>query len=235
MKILGLIPARGGSKSIPNKNIRLFGGKPLITYSIELLKKSKLIDRIIVSTDSKKIADISKKTGAEIPFYRPKKLSQDNTPMIDVIKHTINHLKNMDSYNPDIITLLQPPSPLRTLQMVEKSIKILKKSNSTSVISVAEVKTHPFLSFCLGRKYLKPFLPNFEKHTIRQKRKPFFYPTGLIYTFRTTNLTKFNSLYGPKIMPLIVKEKELNVDIDDPFDWFIGEMTLKNWKNFKKF
>lgn len=114
MKILALIPARGDSKGIPNKNIQKIGGKYLIEYTINSAKRSKLIDKIIVSTDSKKIASISKKLGAEVPFLRPKKISIDKSPTIEVIKHTLGFLSNNQFYVPDIILLLQPTSPFRS-------------------------------------------------------------------------------------------------------------------------
>jgi len=233
MKILGLVPARGGSKGIKNKNIRNFAGKPLINHSIKILKEIKSIDKIIVSTDSKKIAQIAKNYGAEIPFLRPKKISQDNTPMLDVLKHCVNYLKKSENYVPDAILLLQPTSPIRNSKMILQAINLLKNSNATSVISVAEVKTYPYLSFSNKGKFLKPLYPKFEKNTLRQKQKPVYFPTGSFYIFKTSNLSNYNSLYGPRILPFIIKEKQLNVDIDVPFDWFVAEMITKNWKNFE--
>ena len=229
MKILGLIPARSGSKGIKNKNIKKFAGKPLITHSIETLKKINSVDRILVTTDSKKIADIAKKSGAEVPFLRPKKYAKDSTPMIDVIKHSVNYLSKRESYIPDLILLLQPTSPIRNARMISKSINLLKNSKATSVISVGEVKTHPFLSFFKNGEFLKPLFPQFENNTIRQKRKSVYFPTGSFYVFKTSNLLNYNSMYGPRIMPFIIKQKEFNIDIDDPFDWFIAELFFKKY------
>jgi len=229
VKILGLIPARSGSKGIKNKNIKKFAGKPLITHSIETLKKINSVDRILVTTDSKKIADIAKKSGAEVPFLRPKKYAKDSTPMIDVIKHSVNYLSKRESYIPDLILLLQPTSPIRNARMISKSINLLKNSKATSVISVGEVKTHPFLSFFKNGEFLKPLFPQFENNTIRQKRKSVYFPTGSFYVFKTSNLLNYNSMYGPRIMPFIIKQKEFNIDIDDPFDWFIAELFFKKY------
>lgn len=234
MKILAIIPARRGSKGIPVKNIRKLSGKPLIEYSIGAARNSKMVNRIIVSTDDKKIAEISRKAGAETPFLRPKKLSKDNSLVIDVVKHAIEFLSSSESYTPDIITLLQPTAPLRTSKLIDKSIQILKNSEATSVLSVAEVKIHPDISFSYKKNYLKPLNPKFKKHSLRQKRMPIFYPTGSIYTFWYKTMKKFGSIYGPKIKPLIIYDKSETLDIDEPYDLFMSEMTLKYWKNYKK-
>ena len=229
MKVLGLIPARSGSKGIKNKNIKKFVGKPLISYSIESLKKINSVDKIIVSTDSQKIADISKKYGAEVPFLRPKQYAKDSTPMIDVIKHSVDYLSKNESYVPDLILLLQPTSPIRDPKMILKSIKLLKNSKATSVISVGEVKTHPYLSFFKNGTFLKPLFSQFEENTIRQKRKSVYFPSGSFYVFKTSNLLNYHSMYGPRIIPFIIKQKEFNIDIDDLFDWSIAEMFFKKY------
>ena len=234
MDILALIPARGGSKGISNKNIRNLAGKPLIEYSIISAKKSKRINRIIVSTDNKKIASISKKAGAEIPFLRPKQISKDNTPIIDVIQHTLDFLENTESYKPKIIILLQPSTPLRSIQDIDNSINLLLNSKSSSVISVFPTKTHTDISFTIHHSFLKPLNPKFEKHSLRQKRKSIYTPSGLIYAFWYDTLKKYNSIYGPKIKPLISQNNAELIDIDEPFDLFLAEMILKHWKHFLK-
>ena len=233
MEILALIPARGNSIGISKKNIKNLAGKPLISYTIKTAINCKKIDRVIVSTDYKKIANIAKKFGADVPFLRPKKFAQKNTPSIDVIRHCLDFLKTSENYIPDIVVLLQPTSPIRDDSLIEASIQKLKNSKSTSVISVSEVKTHPDISFFLQSTFLKPLNPNFEKLSIRQTRKVLYHPTGAIYTFWSNNILKFNSIYGPKIKP-IETEQEFNIDIDYLFDLFIAEMTLKNWKKYKK-
>ena len=143
MKTLALIPARGGSKGIPLKNIKKLGRFPLLIKTISMANKSKIFDRIIVSTDSKQISQIAKKSGAEIPFLRPHKLSKDDTSIIDVVKHCMEFLSSKENYEPEIIMILQPTSPFRTTSMIKKAIKILESKNATSVLSVAKVKTSP--------------------------------------------------------------------------------------------
>lgn len=231
MKVLAIIPARGGSKEIPMKNIKKLGGKPLIEYTIQAAKKSKEINRIIVSTDSTRIAQISLKAGAEIPFLRPKALSKDNSSIIDTINHTLEFLRINESYVPDIISLLQPTSPLRTSQTIDQSIRMLKKSKFTSVIAVSEIKTHPYASFWNNNNYLVAYNSNFRKYDQRQKYPALYYPTGSVYTFWNTTLKKYNSIYGPKIKPLI---EQFSIDIDTKYDFFIAEMMILHWKKYRK-
>ena len=128
MNILAIIPARGGSKGIPHKNIQNLAGKPLIAYTIIAAKKSKLIDKIVVSTDDKKIAKISEACGIEVPFLRPKNISKDNSSTIEVVKHTLEFLRTNQDYIPDMIIVLQPTSPLRTTRLIDNAIKILRRT-----------------------------------------------------------------------------------------------------------
>ena len=232
MKILGLIPARSGSKGIPQKNIKKLLGKPLIKYSIDAAKKSKKIDRVVVSTDSSSIANLSKKYGAEIPFLRPKSISKDNTPIGKVISHALNSLKKQN-YVPDMIVILQPTSPLRTSNLIDKGIKNLQKSKADSLISISNIKQHPFSSFFIENKHLKFFKSNAEKFYQRQKYPPLYFPTGALYIFWNKTFKTYKSIYGKKILPLITSEEE-SIDIDTNFDIFMCEMIIKNWKLYRK-
>lgn len=234
MKILCIIPARGGSQGILMKNIRAFGEKPLIAHTIEIAKKCKIFDKIIVSTDNKKIQKISELYGAEVPTLRPKNFSSNTSTIFVVVKHMLNFIDKHESFNPDIVIILQPTSPFRTVEMIKKSVKLLKNSQGSSVLSVTKVKEHPDISFSKKGLYLKPLQKDFEKHSNRQKRTSLFHPTGAIYTFWTKNIHSCKSIYGNKIIPLIITEKEFNLDIDDPYDFFIGEMQLKHWSKYKK-
>ena len=235
MEILGIIPARGGSKSIPMKNIVSLCGKPLISYTIQAALNSK-INRVIVSTDNKKIGQISKKLGAEIPFYRPKNISSVKSHHNHLIRHTLDFFKKNESYVPDVIVLLQPTSPHRTSEMINKSIQLLKKSNSSSVISVMKPNKHPFQSFILKNGFLKSFYYDREKKYYQRQLLPdFYYATGSIYTFWTKTFTKHDSIYGPKPKPMIINDDSLNIDIDFYFDLFISQMVFQHWSDFKKF
>jgi|LUMJ01.1.fsa_nt_gb CMP-N-acetylneuraminic acid synthetase len=234
MKVLALILARGGSKGIPKKNIQKIGKNSLLELTISHAKKSKLINKILVSTDLQEIKIKALKNGAEAPFLRPKKISDKNATTFQVVKHAINYLEKTEQYVPDIIVILQPTTPFRSKGIIDLSITKLRKNDYTSIVSVCNVKMHPSILFSKKNKYLIPLDKNFEKHTIRQKREKMYYPNGSIYTFWTTNLKKFNSIYGPKIGSIIIKKEELNLDIDTLFDLFVANATLKNWKIFQK-
>ena len=227
MESLAIIPARGGSKGIPQKNIKLLGKHPLIYYSIRNAIDSKNVNRLIVSTDDIKIAKIAENLGAEIPFLRPKSLSKNNSSTIDVIKHAVHKLQKTQNYFPDIVTILQPTTPFRTSQMLNDSINLLIKTKSDIVLGVSEIKNHPYRSFTLQNKFLKPLNKNFLKFHQRQLFPKSYYPTGMIYTFWTKNLEKFGHMYGPKIFPLLLTDNSRWIDIDSLHDFFVAEMTLK--------
>lgn len=233
MKVLAIIPARGGSKGIRKKNIRNLAGKPLIAYAILSAKKSKFIDKIIVSTDNKEISRISISYGADVPFLRPKHLAQDTSSTLDVVKHALRFLEDNQSYAPDMIVVLQPTSPLRTTKIIDSSISLLKNSNATSVITVSKIKKHPYSSFWLKKGMLKPFKSNFTTYNQRQKYTDLYYPTGDVYVFWNKTLKKYDSIYGHRIKALIIAD-ENTTDIDTPFDLFVSEMLMLHWNKFKK-
>jgi len=234
LKIIAIIPARGGSKEIPLKNIKKLGKLPLVVHSIQAAKNSKQINRIIVSTDNKKIADISRKYGAETPFLRPKSFSKDTSSTLDVVQHTIQFLKEVENYTPDIVTILLPTSPFRSLNLIDDSIKLLRKSNATSVVNVAKNKDHAFKAFLLKGDFLKPFKTNHKKYYQRQLLPDFFHTTGSVYTFWLSTLKKYGHYYGPRMKPIITTDDKMNIDIDNLFDLFIAEMTQKYWKSYLK-
>jgi N-acylneuraminate cytidylyltransferase/CMP-N,N'-diacetyllegionaminic acid synthase len=234
MKILCIIPAREGSKGIVNKNIQKLNGKHLIEYSISCAKNSDLVNRIIVSTDGDKIAKISKKAGAEIPFKRPKKWSHDKASQLDVIKHTLEFLEKSEAYFPDIITILHPTNPFVTSKNLDKSIRKLRRSKADLVLGVMAVKTHPFRSFWHKSQFLEKFSKDFDKYYQRQTFPKLYSPTGDIYTFRYSSFKKYGKIFGPKIEPLIYSPEEITMNIDSPYDLFLSEMTMKFWEKYKK-
>lgn len=224
-----IIPARAGSKGIKNKNIKIVGGKPLIYWSIKEALKSKYFSKVIVSTDSRKIKNISEKYGAECPFLRPKKLSGDKAPTVKVIQHVIKFLKNnMKITNYDYIVLLQPTSPLRKLQDIENSIKIFlsKKKYASSLISVSEVNdNHPARMYFIENGYLiKNKLSEKIAGTPRQKLKKMFLRNGAIYIIKKSRVN-INFL-GNKPIPYVMP-KENSLNIDDNFDLKIVKYLLK--------
>jgi len=224
--IIVIIPARGGSKEIPKKNIRNFCCKPLITWTIEQAQNCKFFDKLIVSTDDNQIAKISKDYGAEVPFLRPKELATDNSSTIDTIIHTINFMENQ-SYHPEVVVLLQPTSPLRTSEDIETALRLFidHKKNCSSVISVTEYDHSPYWSLKIENEYLKP---NFGEKFLKMRRQDLpqlYMPNGSIYISSTEDLRKFNGFFGDKIIPYIMP-KERSVDIDTTLDFKLAELLL---------
>ena len=182
-EILAIIPARGGSKGIPKKNMVLLAGKPLIQYTIDAAKGSKLITRIILTSDDNEIIEYCKKQGIEVPFKRPSDLAKDDTPMIDVIIHAIRYLEEKENYKPDIIILLQPTSPLRTSKHIDEALEKLINSDADSIVSVVEVphQFNPYSVMKLEDGYLKHFLPYDERKNIRQLKPKFYARNGAAF------------------------------------------------------
>ena len=141
--VLGIIPARGGSKSVPGKNIALVAGKPLIYYTIRAAKRSGFMDRIVVSTDSAEIRDVAKDLGAEVPFLRPPELARDDTPGVEPVLHMLEELAEREGYHCDYMMKLQPTSPLRTAEDIRGTMNVIKRTGAEAVVSVTPVSQHP--------------------------------------------------------------------------------------------
>ena len=226
MKTLGIIPARGGSKEIPKKNIKKLGGKPLLAYTIEAALESKKLSRAILSTDDEEISRIGKKCGIEVPFIRPKPLSGDSANAIDVIKHAIVELET-DTLNYDYIVMLQPTSPFRTYNDIDGALELLISQNADSVISVVNVGSfHP-----ARMKYIKndmlfdpPFCEEYENQP-RQELEEMFIRNGAIYATKKSVLLN-GSFKGEKSLPWIMDMEE-SVNIDTLMDLKYAEWILK--------
>lgn len=223
-KVLGIITARGGSKSIPRKNIKPFAGKPLIVWSIEAGLNSGILDRLIVSTDDKEIAEISRKAGAEIPFIRPKELAEDTTPTLPVLVHALNLLKEKENYEPDFVLLLEPTSPGRQPFHLKEALEIIKKSEADSVVALGEVPGHfsPFWQFNLREdNQLELFTGGEFKNIVgrRQDLPKTYFRNGAFYLFKTELLFSDKpSIYGEDVRGYPIAD-EYSFDIDTPSDW----------------
>ena len=222
-KILAVIPARGGSKGIPRKNIRLLAGKPLIAYSIENALKSKYINKVVVSTDDDEITQISKIYGAEV-IKRPEELARDESPTINTIFHVLDSLKN-ENYIPDVIILLQPTSPLRSVEDIDNAIELLLNNDCEAVVGVRE-DVHLYWSFKIEGSYLKPI---FDKKYLRMRRQDLpklYLPNGAIFISTPTILRKYNGFYCNKTLPYIMP-LERSIDIDNENDFIFAEILIK--------
>ena len=226
-KIIAIIPARGGSKGLPRKNIKTLVGKPLIAWTIEQAKSSRYIDKIIVSTEDQEIEEIAEKYGAEI-IKRPKKLAMDKSITIDVIFQALKILK-AENYNPDIIVLLQPTSPLRSVEDIDNAIKLFLNNNCKSVVSVCETSHSPYWCFKIEDEYLKPL---FEEKYLRMRRQDLeniYKPNGAIYISTPQALYKYKTFYSNCIIPYIMPA-ERSIDIDNKIDFMLAELLIKNVK-----
>lgn len=226
-KILCVIPARSGSKGLPGKNIKRLLGKPLIGYSIEHALASKFIDRTIVSTDSKMIADIAKNFGAEVPFLRPKRLATNKSNIIDVLLHAIDWMRNKEGFDFDIIVLLHVTAPLRKAKDVDKSIKLLFKRGTDNVFSVTPAQRNPYFNMVELDKSNKARLVKKGMYTNRQEAPLVFEMNSSIYVWWRDVLKHSKSLF-PGTTRIYLMPKERSVDIDDYLDFRIAEMLLKN-------
>lgn len=230
--ILGLIPARGGSQNLPRKNIKPLLGKPLIAWTIEQGLKSQYIDKLIVSTDNKEISEVSKQYGAEVPFMRPKELSLNETPGIQVVLHAMDWMKtNADIY--DLIMFLQPTSPLRTSEDIDMAVKFFFLKKAHSVVSVCKAEHHPHWSNTLPENLnMNQFISSKILNKNRQKLPSYFRLNGSIYLSYWRYLEEKKRFFGKKTYAFIMPQ-EKSVDIDNKIDFKLAEIMLKEQKSKK--
>ena len=221
MEVLVLIPARGGSKGLPGKNIKPLEGTPLIAHSINHAKGSKYVTRIIVSTDDQEIANVAKQYGAEIPFMRPQELATDTAIAVDTYIYTLNKLKHDEAYEPDILIILQPTSPLRASEDIDNAIEIYKEKQADSVIGVVEYE-HPLAR---AKKILEDgrMLPYLESEgqrlQNRQQMKKAFSPNGAVYVLNPKLVKETKTYYTSNTFPYIMsREKAVDIDTIDDFN-----------------
>jgi len=217
-KILGIIPARGKSKTVPKKNIKNLAGKPLISYTIEHASRSKYIKKVIVSTDDEQIASVSQSYGAQV-VIRPPDLARDSSPIIDTIFHVAKSLRVDNDF--EIIVLLQPTSPLRKTTDIDNAIELFIKNDCTSVISVCDNRKL-YWSLILKNGYLIPFLKKEYLAMRRQKLPKLFIPNGAIFISTLHDLYRKKSFYTGKVIPYIMPI-ERSIDIDTLVDFMLVE------------
>lgn len=224
--VLALIPARGGSKGLPDKNIRSLGGRTLLEYAARAAAASGVVDRMVLTTDSPRIADEGRRVGIEVPFMRPDSLATDDAPMLPVIEHAVALLEDQ-AWSPEIIVLLQPTSPLRTPNHIRSAVELLRFSDADSVVSVVEVPRHlsPDYVMRIEDGGLVPFLPKGAAVTRRQDARPAYARDGTVYAFWRRTLTERGSIYGRRCRPLVVPATE-SLTIDTQADWEEAERRV---------
>jgi CMP-N,N'-diacetyllegionaminic acid synthase len=235
LKVLGVITARGGSKGLPGKNLRVLAGKPLVAHTIDAACHSRAFDRLILSTDDDAIAAAGRACGCDVPFMRPADLARDETPHLPVLQHAVQWLRDHDRYEPDAVMILQPTSPLRRAADIRESIAILERSRADSVVSVSEVPAHynPMRTLRVdGDGTATLFVtgePVRRRINRRQDMPPAWTMNGAIYLFRTFVLVGADgvepSLYGARTAAYVMPD-EFGISIDSLDDWIAAEQAL---------
>ncbi|MGH9204187.1 MAG: cytidylyltransferase domain-containing protein [Vicinamibacterales bacterium] len=236
MKVLGVVTARGGSKTLPGKNLKLLAGKPLIAYTIDAALQSEAIDRLILSTDDPAIADVALTCGCEAPFMRPPELARDETLHLPVVEHAARWMVEHKGYRPDAVMTLQPTSPLRTPDDIRASIELLEASGADSVLSVSEVPvhSHPMRTLRLDSQDNAVLFVNGEpvrrRINRRQDLPPAWVMNGAIYVCLTRVLLSSEpTLYGDRVVAYRMPA-ERSVSIDDADDWAAAERAMNPWR-----
>lgn len=231
-RVLAVVTARGGSKGLPEKNIRPLLGKPLIEWTIAAGKAATSIDTLIVSTDDEKIAEIAKQAGARVPFARPAKLADDTASSIDVVLHAIDTLESMGEYY-DIVILLEPTSPMRESSDIDEALKKLLSSDAKSIVSVCHAESqHPAFMYRLTQdSLLNPFSGKHPTNLRRQDIEPVYFLDGTLYASHIEVLRKEESFYHDNTLAFEVP-KYKSFEVDDIYDFITIEALMK-YKEYK--
>ena len=227
-RILGVIPARAGSKTIPLKNIAMVAGKPLIAYTIEAALSTDLLERTIVSTDSEEIAEVSRSIGAEVPFIRPSELARDDTSRLATVLHAVEWLEQKEQYSPQIVVTLQPTSPLRTAEDIEAAIALAVSRSADAVVSVSPVHDHPYWTKQIDPTgQLIDYMPNTAHFYRRQDLPPVFVLNGAIFLSRRETISERSREQFQTYAYVMPSERSL--DIDTPWDLRLADLILRNY------
>ncbi len=227
-KILAIIPARGGSKGLPDKNIKLLNGKPLIGWTIEQAKACKYIDSIFVTTDNEQIANTAKFFGIDIPFLRPAELASDTSSSMDVVEHVLSYFENKHIYF-DYILLLEPTSPLRKKSDLDQAIQLaIEDESADGIISLGEVHMeHPMIVKKINEKgKITSYINDIRKISQRQQADKAYFPYGVIYMIKTDVFKREKAFYTNNVLPYYI-ERWQNYEVDDIYDFIAIETILK--------
>lgn len=230
--VVAIIQARGGSKGVPKKNIRLLGGFPLIAYSIAACKLASEIERTIVSTDSQEIAGISQEFGAEVPFLRPSEFARDDSTDMDVFKHAVGWFKDKESFVPQYLVQVRPTTPLREPTIINEAVKKIKSHpEATGLVSVHEIQESPCKMFGIEDEFLIGLCPNDPRpeyyNLPRQAFPPVYFGNGYVDIIKSETLIKYNSCYGRRMLGFIAPDTG---EVDREEDFKKLEYNLQNGK-----
>ncbi|NBW64688.1 acylneuraminate cytidylyltransferase family protein [bacterium] len=225
--VLALIPARGGSKGLPGKNVRMLCGKPLIAWSIDKAKCSRYLDTILVTTDSEEIAAVAKAQGADVPFLRPAEYATDTASTYDAIRHALRFLRDERQREYDYVVLLEPTAPLRDDDDVDRMLEqlVARADEFDTIVSVGEVTEHPSIMKRLDGTRITPFTAELQQTSRRQDNQPAYYPYGIAYIAKTATLLEENTFYSKRCTYHVIKRYQ-NFDIDDIYDFVCVERVM---------
>jgi N-acylneuraminate cytidylyltransferase len=232
MEILGIIPARGGSKGVPRKNIKLLAGEPLIAHTIREAKRSRYITRLVVSTEDQEIAQVARELGAEVPFVRPMELAMDDVTDLPVFQHCLHWLSKHQKYAPDIVVHLRPTAPLRTAMHIDRAIDLFIETPGVDCVrSVSPASEQPLKMWGVKEGYLEPYIPA-EVYGIeepynlpRQKLPAAYIQNGAVDVIKPSVIRVKNSMTGGRIKALVMNVEDA-VSIDTQLDWELAEILL---------
>lgn len=228
MSTLAIVPARGGSKGIPGKNIAPLGGKPLIRYTLDVAFQVDRIDRVLVSTDDMDIANVAREAGCDIPFLRPASMAGDHARTADAVLHAINELQSRFGERYETVVLLQPTSPFRSVTDLEKAIDLFDSLDHGSVVSVELIdEPHPYKMKVMVGGCLRPLMEGTDSSIPRQELPPVYGLNGAIYISRVSDLNASGSFFSEPCLPLIMPW-ERSVNINGPRDMILAQAVLKS-------
>ena len=222
----GVIPARGGSKGLPGKNLRKLGAFSLIGQAIASAREASLLTRFIVSTDSPEIAQEAKRHGAEVPFLRPAEFATDQAGMLSVLQHAVRWLESSDGVRPDLIVTLQPTSPFRTGVEIDATIRRVIETGSDSAQTLSEASYHPYFMKTLEGDRTVALFPEGHKFVRRQDAPPVYQPSGAVYVTRYGTLMEREEILGEDNRG-VIQGFEASVNIDTEWDFLLAELLLR--------
>lgn len=227
MQVLGIVPARSGSKAIPRKNLAVIAGRSLLAWTADGVQASKALSRTVLSTDDEEIAREGRALGLEVPFLRPVELAADETPILPVLQHLLAALLDREGYTPDAVVLLQPTSPLRQASHIDEAVRRLDETVADSVVSVVEVP-HQFSPLSVLREQDGRLVPWSDDSTVtrRQDKPRLFARNGPAVLAVRSAVVRGGSLYGADSRPLVMASED-SIDIDSPWDLELADWLIR--------
>ncbi len=236
-RILGIVPARGGSKSVPRKNIKLLAGEPLIAYTLREAKRSAYLQRVVVTTDDEEIAEVARAYGGEVPFMRPPELAGDEVTDLPVFQHCLRWLEEQEDYRPELVVHLRPTAPLRRVDQIDGAIVLLLKSpEADAVRSVCPAGEHPMKMWRIEVERLEPLISPSESgfpepyNMPRQTLPKAYIQNGSVDVVRARVILEENSMTGRVILPYVMDPQD-SVSIDNPIQFQLAELLMKERKS----